>query len=92
MSRFIVHQAVKPEEMKEKEPRKTKSLAFISDKTNVYLALIQGEGLALLHCDSRFPGKSWDGFILDKNSDKLIDELIESFQWVKKNKKILFPD
>lgn len=89
MTRVIVNQAVRPEDMTTQEPRQTKSLAFVSDRTNMYL-IRMGGGVALLHTPTPYPGKAWDGMIFDKDSEKLIEGMILGLQFIQKNRKKLF--
>lgn len=69
-----------------KMPTRTKSLPYVDNDTNMVFASIDGN-MALLHTNGRRPEKEWDGFIFDKYaSDKVIDGMIESLQWLKKHK------
>ena len=88
--RVIIHQGIKPEEMSRKEPTKTKMMPFVSDRTNMYIIPRCGGGVGIFHTSSTFPGNSWDGFIFDKNSDKIIDEMIAGLKYIKKHKNVLF--
>lgn len=87
--RVVVHQGLKPQEMSRQEPTKTKMIPFVNDKTNMYIQ-VMGGGIAILHTSSTYPGNSWDGFIFDRGSDKLIQNMIESLQWIQKHKKGIF--
>ena len=87
--RVIIHQAIKTEDMARKEPKQTKMIPFVSDKTNMYINLIGG-GIAILFTPSYDPARSWDGFIFDRNSDKLLDGMIKGLQWIKKHKKGIY--
>jgi hypothetical protein len=82
--RVIVHQGLKTEEMKNREPRKTKALPFIDNSTNMYITKVGG-GMTVHYCSSRFPGNTWDGFIISKDSDKLVEDMIDGLKWVQRN-------
>jgi len=88
--RVVVHQAIKSEDMIKKEPNKTKTIPYIGDSTNMYIYPHFGGDIGVVFCDSRFPGRAWDGFIFSENSDKLIDSMIEGLQWIKRNKKGIY--
>lgn len=85
--RAIVHQGIKSEDMIKKEPKETKALPFIGDKTNMYIYPNVGGGIGVFFCDSTFPGKKWDGFIFNDKCDKLIEDMIEGLKWIQRNKK-----
>lgn len=70
--------------MTKKEPKATKSLKFLDDRDNAYLVPIGG-GLAFIFCSAEFPDKTWDGFIFNKNSHKMVEGMIESLQWIQRN-------
>lgn len=88
--RIIIHQGLKPEEMSRKEPNKTKMMSFVSDRTNMYIIPRCGGGVGIFHTPSYPPGSSWEGFIFDKNSDKLIEEMIAGLKYIQKHKNVLF--
>ena len=82
--RVIVHQGIKTEEMVKKEPRNTKALPFVGNDTNMYISPAGG-GMMFHFCSSRFPGNSWDGFIINKDSDELVKDMIDGLKWVQRN-------
>lgn len=87
MFRTIVHQAMKPVDMVRKEPNKTKMMPYIADgQTNMYITSMGGD-FAMIFCSSFHPGNSWDGFMFGRKSEKLIDNMIEGLQWIKRNRK-----
>ena len=71
-----------------KVPNGTKSLPFITDKTNVCLLGIAG-GVAVVY-NSSTQDRLWDGFILDKNSEDVIPSLIKGLKMIQKNRKKFF--
>lgn len=83
--RVVVQQAIESDRMCRKEPKQTKMISFVGRKTNMYLVPMGG-GMALIHCNSLNPGRSWDGFIFDQNSDELIQNMIEGLQWLQRNR------
>ena len=85
MPKFIVHQAIKSEDMIKKEPNGTKTIAFVSDDNANFYLIPMGGGIALVHTNAQNAGKLWDGFIFDKNSKPLIKNLKKGLTWIEKH-------